>query len=63
MAHNMWQDKGRMNLEQKRLTRPFTVKEVEYAIQEMKTDNIPRPHGFTIIFYKKFRGILKWWIL
>jgi hypothetical protein len=29
----------------------------------MKTDTAPGPNGFPVVFYKKFWGLLKWWIM
>jgi hypothetical protein len=56
--------RGCLDLDQKDfLTRPFTMKEVEQAVQRMKTETVLGPNGFPVIFYKKFWGILKWWIM
>jgi hypothetical protein len=39
------------------------MEDVEKAVREMKTKTAPRPDGFPVIFYKKFCGVLKWWIM
>jgi hypothetical protein len=60
----VWQEKGRLNPEQKEgLIKKFFMEDVEKAIREMKTKTAPRPDGFPVIFYKKFCGVLKWWIM
>jgi hypothetical protein len=64
MAVDMWQNKEKLGLEQPaNLVKPFTIGEVEQALKDMKTETAPGPDGFPVVFYKKFRGLLKWWIM
>jgi hypothetical protein len=61
---NMWHEKGKLNADQKEwLISPFTVEEVEHALEEMKTETAPEPDDFPVIFYKKFWGTVRWWII
>jgi hypothetical protein len=45
------------------LISPFIVQEVEFAVKEMKTETALGSDGFPVPIYKKFRGLLKWWIM
>jgi hypothetical protein len=64
MAVDMWQNKEKLGLEQQaNLVKPFTIGEVEQALKDMKTETTPGLDGFPVVFYKKFRGLLKWWIM
>jgi hypothetical protein len=57
-------DRGRLDSVQKEnLVRPFTMEEVERALKEMRTETAPGPDGFLVVFYKKFLGVIKWWVI
>jgi hypothetical protein len=57
-------DRGRLDSVQKEnLIRPFTMEEVERALKEMRTETAPGPDGFPVVFYKKFLGVIKWWVI
>jgi hypothetical protein len=57
-------DRGRLDSVQKEnLIRPFTMEEVERALKEMRTETAPGPDGFLVVFYKKFLGVIKWWVI
>jgi hypothetical protein len=64
LVADIWEEKGKLTQEKREwLVRPFTIQEVEYALREMKTETAPGPDELCVIFYKKFWGILKWWIM
>jgi hypothetical protein len=64
MVEDMWRVKGRLTSEQKQnLVKPFTTQEVEEVIKDMTIEFDPWPDGFPVIFYKKFWGLVKWWIM
>ena len=64
LHEGVWSQKGSLSDSQREcMTRPFSVEEVEAAIKDMKTETAPGPDGFPVIFYKKFWGLLKWWIM
>jgi hypothetical protein len=64
LAKEVWEKAGRLDQDKvETLIKPFTLEKVESALKEMKTETAPGPDGFPMIFFKKFWGILKWWII
>jgi hypothetical protein len=45
--------------ENRALKMTFTCKELDKVLMSMKPDSAPEPDGLPVMFFKKFRGILK----
>ena len=52
---SIWAEQGHVTKEEcNELVKPFSIKEIESAISEMKNNTAPGPDGFPVQYYKEF---------
>lgn len=60
LSQDIWNNRGKLNQEDNdKLTRPFTMEEIEEALRGMKSNTAPGPDGFSATFIKEFWPQLK----
>jgi hypothetical protein len=60
MVQDLWPAHQRVSAqENEELMRSFTEAELDFVLQDTKSDTAPGPDGLPVQFYKRFRPLLK----